>query len=698
MGGNGGDALDNGSGGIGGNGGNLVINSREIVTDFGIPASIGPGGTGGNADGADSTGGAGGNGGSVFIATDTLTATQQGASISLYAGFGANGGVARNGGVGGNGGSGSYLHITANTVTTQGSVNFYAGTAGDGGNADADTGSQGGNGGNGGNLNIQIAGTFTAGSLMLQSGNNGSNGTAGGGTAGNGGTGGSLTLTAGTLSLTNSSSPSKFIRQDGEFTVNIGTLDVTDHDVSLDLDNTEAWNGHTGVNLGILAIGGGKTLSIDDTNGMNPGSFAFRGLAVTGINARYTGTSALDATGKSLAFLLPSDIRNTDTMLETANPITIQNAQVRLSAAGPLSELNPGDSITLIDKTSGTIAANNQSRYIATRGATFNNFIISSDNNRLIATLAGKDTSTSLSYAEGQMAGLAAIQRANDLVARFSDSPDAQCRRSRHCIQPFFTTSATHEKIRTGSHINANGFAVMGGIAARGETASGSLLGTLFMEGGWGNYSSYNNFAFTSVRGHGNTHYLGGGILARHDFTASGLYTEGAFHLGQARTDFDTRDMGEDARFDTDVRYYSGHAALGIILPITNTTDTLDLSIKVLWTRLDDSAVSTGAGEKLRFDSLDSLRSRLGVRYARNLNDTFRGYTGIAWDHEYKSRLDSTLNGAATRSPDMQGNTGIIEAGITWQAEKAWHFDVNAQGMLGQHKGVAGAFYARHTF
>ena len=40
--------------------------------------------------------------------------------------------------------------------------------------------------------------------------------------------------------------------------------------------------------------------------------------------------------------------------------------------------------------------------------------------------------------------------------------------------------------------------------------------------------------------------------------------------------------------------------------------------------------------------------------------------------------------------PNMKGSTGLLELGVSWQAQKAWTFDANLRGMAGKHERVTG--------
>ena len=105
-----------------------------------------------------------------------------------------------------------------------------------------------------------------------------------------------------------------------------------------------------------------------------------------------------------------------------------------------------------------------------------------------------------------------------------------------------------------------------------------------------------------------------------------------------------------------------------------------------MWTHQNSDSLTSKAGEDIRFDSANSLRTRLGARFTHRLDDGFKGSQG------------ALVDGDVMDKPEMKGSTGVLELGLTWNVKKAWTFDANIQGMLGQREGVAGMVTAKYTF
>lgn len=502
--------------------------------------------------------------------------------------------------------------------------------------------------------------------------------------AGIGGTGGNIALVADTA-IINQGTISK---NDGVLKVYFNNLDMRENDTSLTLNQTVSYDfgTDTGVQLGTLVFGGTRNMTVN-----GDGAFAFSGIRVLGKDATYTG-SALDASGKKLYFLLPAGMAKDEVMLHSNSTVNTEGSNVEVAAAGIIQHLRNGEKVVLIDNTSGKVANDGQKTSVFYQGATQYDLAIKSTDTQLTLTREGTNV-YGQAYAEGQIAGLAAVMQSGDLVARFGDKLSII---EKEGTEAFFSMQGTSEKIKTGSHIKSNGFEAMGGVATHQKTTYGTIHAGVFVEGGWGNYDAYNSFPTINVKGDGNTKYFGAGVIARHDFD-NRFYVEGSLRGGKVKTDYSTGDMGTGASFDSSVWYYGAHGGVGYKIPVRDKSN-VDVYGKVLWTQLNSDSLTTGGGEKIHFDNADSLRSRLGVRYNHQLDEKIKGFIGMAWDHEFHGKLSSTLDGVSMGEPNMKGSTGLLELGVSWQAQKAWTFDANLRGMAGKHEGITGMVTAKYAF
>src|SRR3546814_14933305 len=122
-----------------------------------------------------------------------------------------------------------------------------------------------------------------------------------------------------------------------------------------------------------------------------------------------------------------------------------------------------------------------------------------------------------------------------------------------------------------------------------------------------------------------------------------------------------------------------------------NPLTSVDVSAKYFWTHQDSDDADI-AGDPYHFESMDSQRTRLGVRVTYAFTDHVKGYAGAAWDPEYDGVARATVYGLDTPSPSLQGDTGVFEVGVRIKPEAARAMTValGVQGYGGRGDGVGG--------
>jgi hypothetical protein len=309
---------------------------------------------------------------------------------------------------------------------------------------------------------------------------------------------------------------------------------------------------------------------------------------------------------------------------------------------------------------------------------------------------------------EGRAAGAAFINSGGDLIAETGMSNAGGRSAGNFGSFTFGGASYGSSKIETGSHADVKGFSVMGGIGKDFQKASGRLTLGAFLEGGWGSYDAFNDFAgYSSINSSGDTNYYGLGIAARFDGNGDErghFYGDGSLRFGKTETDFTSNlfDVsGAAASYDSDASYFGAHFGFGYVRNLTESSD-LDLYTKLLWTRQGSDTVTTSTGDPVKFDSTDSVRWRTGLRYGRLAGgDKFRWYIGAAYEHEFGGDADATAYGAyAIDAPSLEGGTGIGEIGFTYRKSPTDPFslDLNVSGYTGQRDGVSGRLEMNWTF
>jgi|GEM_PF-5897409 len=381
-------------------GGFIFAQPFPSYADTSIVVSGGGGGGGGGPASSTTPGGGGGGGAGGYIGSaidDNFSSGIGGANV----GYGGLGGGIISSRAGYNG---TYDLSGAGGT---GSV-FPGGSAGDGGSGSIGNATSGGSGGAGGAASLTISGDAAYDVVSVRGGNPGQSGAGGGGSGGNGGdaslsvagalsAGSSLSVQSGepfggsaSFSATALTTPSITLTDSGAgLGFNVGTLDVTTGNTTLNMDGTTAGAG--GVTIGTALLDGGNTFTVNNTNS---GAGAFGALNVTGTGGSLAGTyspdfdtvnmaggSALNATiplsfstlniegagvqftgnlaasGEAMNFYLPDNTAagSIGAMLTGTNAIDITGANINL-IVGSGSMLNKNDEITLIDASASSLS------------------------------------------------------------------------------------------------------------------------------------------------------------------------------------------------------------------------------------------------------------------------------------------------------------------------------------------------------
>jgi len=272
-------------------------------------------------------------------------------------------------------------------------------------------------------------------------------------------------------------------------------------------------------------------------------------------------------------------------------------------------------------------------------------------------------------------------------------------------LSGFGLASGGCSKYNTGSHVDVQGASMLVGLTLGNEAPMGRATIGLFLEGGWGSYDSHNSFSnFASVKGTGDTSYMGGGILARYDINSgrfSGLYLNGSARMGRAKTDFGTDDIlysGLKAKFDSSSLYYGFHGGFGYVWDVNDKAN-LDFSAKAIWTRQEGDSESVH-GDRLRFRNSDSIRTRMGARFNYTVSEFFTPYAGVWWDREFDGEIESTVNGHRIDAPTLKGDSSVGEIGVNFRliGDSKLSLDFGVQGYAGVREGVSGTVRLKYEF
>lgn len=296
---------------------------------------------------------------------------------------------------------------------------------------------------------------------------------------------------------------------------------------------------------------------------------------------------------------------------------------------------------------------------------------------------------------ESRTAAIAFVNQGSDILNNAFGLMDD----GKYGIKTFASAHGNYSKYETGSHIRVNGWSMLAGVGSSEKVNDGTFSWGVFFENGSGNYRTYNDYSGFNLEGFGSAVYNGGGALARYRSNA-GNYAEVGVRAGMLKNSLSNAvadGFGVQGGYDEDTSYYGAHVGAGHIFTLDDHSS-LDVYGKYFYTHHDSDEFEI-LGDEVRFDSADSSRLRLGMRYNQNDGNAFSHYYGLAWDYEFNGDADVTAAGFDTGNPSLKGSTAVIEAGIHYAPDKSpWSVDLGLQGYGGQRDGFSGTMQLNYSF
>lgn len=296
---------------------------------------------------------------------------------------------------------------------------------------------------------------------------------------------------------------------------------------------------------------------------------------------------------------------------------------------------------------------------------------------------------------ESRTAAIAFVNQGSDILNNAFGLMDD----GKYGIKTFAAAHGNYSKYETGSHIRVNGWSMLAGVGSSEKVNDGTFSWGVFFENGSGNYRTYNDYNGFNLEGFGSAVYNGGGALARYRSNA-GNYAEVGVRAGMLKNSLSNAvadGFGVQGGYDEDTSYYGAHIGAGHIFTLDDHSS-LDVYGKYFYTHHDSDEFEI-LGDEVRFDSADSSRLRLGMRYNQNDGNAFSHYYGLAWDYEFSGDANVTAAGFDTGNPSLKGSTAVIEAGIHYAPDNSpWSIDLGLQGYGGQRDGFSGTMQLNYSF
>ena len=451
------------------------------------------------------------------------------------------------------------------------------------------------------------------------------------------------------------------IKNQNKSTVNLGKVNTKSNDARSDFQNGSIINTDSKI----------KAQSLENINSIN--------VDMTAINWEKD-SAVIDVSGTA-------DLRGTD----------ISATGILAAAAG--TEVQNGDRMSLIkaNTLTGANAANVNVDKLQIGFATEAKVEVQDGNNSIdFVITGGKQATEQVSIiGESRTAAIAFVNQGSDILNNACGLMDD----GKYGIKTFAAAHGNYSKYETGSHIRVNGWSMIAGVGNSDKLEDGTFSWGVFFENGSGNYRTYNDYNGYNLRGFGSAVYNGGGALARYRSNA-GNYAEVGLRAGMLKNSLGNAvadGYGVQGGYDEETSYYGAHLGVGHIFAVDENSN-VDVYGKYFYNHHESEDLNI-LGDEVRFDSADSNRLRLGLRYNQNDGNAFSHYYGLAWDYEFSGDANVTAAGFDTGNPSLKGSTAVIEAGIHYAPDNSpWSIDLGLQGYGGQRDGFSGTMQLNYSF
>jgi|GEM_PF-5824111 len=488
------------------------------------------------------------------------------------------------------------------------------------------------------------------------------------------------------------------------------------------------WVGDTLTSGG--AIYGGRSINGDGKENVDPTFTSFyqgNTLNLQGYRGAVSGIHNF----QNYNWVLPKSVVNESNVVSIAgsSKVNLDHTIHTIAMESDGNILHAGDSVILIDKAEGvplqTPSQVEQGSFIVydvTTEVEGDQFVLKINDENFTSTPDpepdGRLNPKSKAFLMGRLPMLAITNQGADMMG--GAGLDAARSGLGHCgTSSFVVSDGGDSRYDTGSHIKVQDFRIAAGAGKCFEFSNQSTaMAGAFFEYGKGNFDSFNDFGEGArVRGRGNLHYTGLGLMAHINVANTGsgkqadapsisdkdgLYFNTVLRGGNVKSSFDTGLVsaeGVAGRYNSRSRYASIMVGTGYAW-IIDDKQTLDVYGRYAWNRVNADDVSIG-NEHLSFGSMNSSRVRLGGQYSYELTPQMKPYLGLAFEHEFKGAASGSVYGMSIDQPTLKGSTGIAELGLEIKpsaVNQAWTVNASILGYAGEREGFSGGLSVKYLF
>ncbi len=293
-------------------------------------------------------------------------------------------------------------------------------------------------------------------------------------------------------------------------------------------------------------------------------------------------------------------------------------------------------------------------------------------------------------------AGIAALAAGQEYVDSAVEGLGMLTNLSPDGTSTFAAMGGGASRYKTGSHVDTRTWNAVVAVGSKREHKKGTFEWGVFAEYGKGNYTLHSD---DGGRGDGDTHYAGGGLLAKWT-NKHKVYTEASVRMGRISDSASNmlRDgAGNQYGYNVHANYYGGHIGIGKLFEVKKNRE-LDVYGKFFYTRRN--GVSFNAAGRYDLDAVNSSLLRVGARYG-STDKKWNWYGGLAYEYQFDGESGGMLNGnTPIRAASIKGGSVRGEIGLRMDATETnpWKVDFSIYGYGGKHRGIGGSVNVAYMF
>ena len=386
------------------------------------------------------------------------------------------------------------------------------------------------------------------------------------------------------------------------------------------------------------------------------------------------------------------------TLIQSANGFTDENG-TKITADTELSGIKSDMTLTtyssLVRTHTDTLLAEEYELVVSEDGESLSMNVVDEINNEPGVTEINPETDALM---ESSLSTMTTHFAADDL---FVDS----VLRSRDGKRDGLFTAARGGKwsFDTRTRIENN---IVSGLLGYGAKLSNDLTMGAFIEMGHGSYDTRTHVAGSTKAGGGSHNYGGLGVFGDYAMPSiEGLHFTGYVKLGLLRNEFNSNIAGANVDYDRTGVYWGAHLGTHYDWDLTQSIRSRVFLSYFYDGQGDESFDIAGEGDvggaHVSYDAIHAHRVQLGSMFEFAVSDTWRPYLGLTFEQILAAEAKGTATDAQgtmdLNSSDLEGSTGILSAGWTYQAGN-FSTELGLNGYAGTRNGVSGQIQANWKF